>query len=102
MFRLRLKLATTVRTAWTERAPSELWQSRRAGGKLAVNATHADFPALLAEALDVIDAMEGDVAQAAKCLGISTSQLVKLVGKHKPALSMVNQQRASRGLAKLR
>ncbi len=34
--------------------PSALWQSRRRGSRIAVADDHADLPALLAEALDVL------------------------------------------------
>ena len=55
--RLRLKLARRVRTAVAPRryAPSELWRRRRQGEKLPVNPKSHDYPALLAEALDLVE-----------------------------------------------
>src|SRR5580698_10521841 len=56
--RLRVELALAIRRP-IERAdgepfaPSALWRSRCTSGRIAVNPEHADFPALLAEALDV-------------------------------------------------
>ena len=51
--RLRVRLAVEVRDA--DRAvPSALWAARSGGGRLAVSDSHADFPSLLAEALDVL------------------------------------------------
>src|SRR4051794_25302428 len=55
--RLRIALALEVRRpAGPESRPSPLWASRCRGGKLAVSAEHEDFPTLLAEALDVLNA----------------------------------------------
>ena len=59
LFRLRLKLALEVRIPTGRSAaeayrPSDLWIRRRHGGRIVVNPEHEDFPALLAEALDVL------------------------------------------------
>ncbi|MCA9286852.1 MAG: peptide chain release factor-like protein [Phycisphaerales bacterium] len=104
IFRLRLKLAWKVRT-WTRRdghRPSELWVSRRQGEKMSVNPEHADYPALLAEALDVVVARGYDVAGSAGILGITMSQLARLIRHQKHAFSMVNEGRERRGLPRLR
>ena len=67
--RLRVLLAIGVRTERSlEQVPSERWRSRLSGGKLQVSASHADFPPLLAEALDCIAQHTFDVAAAAKQL----------------------------------
>jgi hypothetical protein len=102
--RLRLKLALSVRTkVHPERhRPSELWQSRRQGRQISVNPKHRDYPALLAEALDVIVARRFDVAGAAGVLGISMSQLAKLVRHEKQAFALVNRGRTGRGLPALK
>ena len=94
--RLRLKLALHVRHHVTGE-PSALWRGRSRAGKLAINPDHADFPALLAEALDWIAATRGDVRQAATALGVSTSQLVALVRHEPAALEQVNATRQARG-----
>ena len=55
LFRLRVRLAVEFRTARSSDAvPSELWRSRCCNGRVSVNPSHPDFPALLAEALDVL------------------------------------------------
>src|SRR5690606_15424292 len=99
IFRLRLKLAIRVRT-WVSRdrhRPSALWNERRQGEKMPVNPGHRDYPALLAEALDVIVARGYDVAGAAGILGITMSQLARLVRHEKHALATVNEGRERKG-----
>jgi hypothetical protein len=102
--RLRLKLAVKVRTAVhsQKHKPTELWERRRQGVQMSVNPSHKDYPALLAEAMDVIWARKFDVAGAAGLLGITMSQLAKLVRHEKHAFSLVNQGRTDRGLPALK
>jgi len=96
--RLRLALAVRVRGDHSLNTRSELWRSRHQGQTLPVNEKHADFPALLAEAMDVIATSRSDVSKAARCLDLSTSQLLKLLKKHPPALEQINRDRQQRGL----
>ena len=98
--RLRVRLALACRTEPPPAAPSALWVSRCKGGKLSVNEAHEDFPALLAEALDWVWA--GGVKEAAGTLGVSSSQMIKLLAKEPTALQQVNALRASEGLSPLR
>src|SRR3954447_10393213 len=64
LFRLRLNLALHVRLPV---APtSKLWQSRCRGGKMVVSPAHDDFPSILAEALDHLEAHRMDVKSAAE------------------------------------
>lgn len=102
--RLRLKLAINIRTAVhpQRHKPTELWESRRQGAKMSVNPHHQDYPALLAEAMDVIWARKFDVAGAAGLLGITMSQLAKLIRHEKHAFMLVNQGRTDRGLPALK
>ncbi len=110
--RLRLNLAVAHRTPVPiGEIGSELWRSRlqhkrtpdgRVTGRIVVNERHEDYPALLAEAMDVIAAASWDVSKAALRLETSASQLVKLLDKHKPALHEVNEQRRARGLHTLK
>ncbi len=101
--RLRLNLAVGFRVPVIKSdSPSELWISRSRGGKLSVSISHEDFPGILSEALDCISAHDFEVGEAAKWLGISTSQLVKLLKQHRPAFEFVNRQRHESGLGKLR
>ena len=104
IWRLRIRLAIKARTRvhWRDHRPSELWQSRRQGTQLSVNPKHRDYPALLAEALDVIFARRFDVAGAAGVLGVSISQLAKLLGHEKHAFVVVNEGRERQGLAPLK
>lgn len=103
--RLRLRLATEIRSAPLTNdiviSPSPLWQSRSSGGKLSINPSHADFPTLLAEALDAVSTAEFDVAAAAISLGVSTTQLVRFLQDEPPAWTAVNAARRQRGLRPL-
>ena len=96
LFRLRLNLAIEVRTAPSE-TPSPLWQVRCRGGRLAVSAEHDDFPALLAEALDLLAEVAWDPRAAADALGTTSSQLVKFLKKCPAAFAAVNRRRATDG-----
>ena len=98
--KLALKVRTTIRM--NRYRPSSLWVQRRQGKTLPVNARNRDFPALLAEAIDVVAAMKFDVGGAAGVLGVSMSQLAKLLGREPKALAWVNAGRVKLGLPKLR
>lgn len=102
--RLRLKLALAIRVEvdLEDFAPSELWRRRSRGGQLRVNPAHDDFPALLAEALDALAAADFDAPRAARALAVTTSQLASLLRREPAALAQVNDQRAQRGLRRLR
>ena len=103
LLRLRLKLALDIRrTAGTDEPsdyqPSDLWQRRCRGGRIVINPEHDNFPALLAEALDVLAETGNDPQRAALALGCSPSQLIKLL-KHEPrGLGLVNDHRRQAGL----
>jgi hypothetical protein len=102
MFRLRIILALDVRRPVDlECGPSDGWQER-SGGPTAVSAVHDDFPALLAEALDTVATFNGDVAQAARQLGCTPSQLVRFLKKEPRAIGLVNNWRASTGMRALK
>ena len=98
LFRLRVNLALEVRARFAVKAgPSKLWSERLRGGKIAVNPAHDDFPALLAEALDALDAARDDPVAAACALGCSTSQFVKLLKLEPAALAGLNARRRELG-----
>jgi len=97
-FRLRLELALAVRSAEGVAEPSPLWRSRVASERITVSAAHDDFPAILAEALDVLAAEDWSAPAAAAWLGISTSQLVKLLKQEPRGLGMLNREQAANGL----
>jgi RF-1 domain len=103
LFRLRVKLALQVREVPIEGSlPSALWQSRCRQGIVAVNSGHDDFPALLAEALDVVTMLEFDLAQSALRLKCTSSQLVKFLKQEPRALVLVNAARAQKGLREMK
>lgn len=97
VFRLRLQLAVHLRTPARD-APSEIWRRRAAGRRIAVDPAHAEFPALLAEALDALASCDWSAADAARLMGVSSSQLVKLLRLDPQALAAANAQRQQRGL----
>ncbi|MSR44866.1 MAG: peptide chain release factor-like protein [Phycisphaerales bacterium] len=101
--RLRLKLAIQFRTptASAEHAASPLWCGRRRGRKLVVSYGHGDYPALLAEALDVVTALRFDIVGGAHILGVSTSQLARLIRMDRSAGATLNLWRATVGLRPL-
>lgn len=102
LFRLRVNLALQVRgDVWLDGEPSPLWQSRCRGGKVAVNSSHEDYPALLAEVLDVVTAHQMDVKAAAGTLGCTTSQIIKFLQSEPRAIALVNRERKNVGLPKL-
>ncbi len=105
LFRLRVKLAIHLRTDpflledWT---PSELWLKRVRGRQIQVSVSHDDFPALLAEAADVLAACEFEPKQAALHLGCTSSQLVRFLKQEPEAMLWVNEQRGARNLSPLK
>lgn len=101
LFRLRLKLALDHREPPADE-PSPRWQTRLRGGRLQIAVDHDDYPALVAEALDRIVGVDLDMAAAAAGLGVSPSQLVRLLEKQPAALGALNTLRSLRGLKPLR
>lgn len=103
--RLRINLAIAYRLPSREaldRSPSAEWVRRTSGGKIHINLRHEDFPAILAEALDLIEASQFDASTAAKVLGCSSSQLIKLLKKDPAAMTYVNRKREELGLNRYR
>lgn len=101
LFRLRVALALAHREP-AEGGPSPLWQARCSSGRIAINPEHDDFPALLAEALDHLEARGGEVGAASEALDCSGSQLVKLLKKEPRAFELLNALRRRAGLSGLR
>jgi hypothetical protein len=103
LFRLRQSLAEQIRRpVEPEAPPSELWQGRTRGRKLSVSDDHADFPALLAEALDRVAVCEFDLKVAAERLCVSTTQLARFLQQSPLAWQWVNAERTARNLRPLR
>ena len=103
VFRLRVKLAVQVREPIDPGSPpTARWSMRVNAGRLMINPAHEDFPALLAEAMDRLAVVGYDHAAAAEALGVSGSQLLKLLKDEPTAFERFNQQRRERGLHPLR
>ncbi|MCC7291343.1 MAG: peptide chain release factor-like protein [Phycisphaerales bacterium] len=88
----------TVIDAGGERASP----ARSAGGALSINEKNPEYAQVLREVLDVLFACDLRAGEAAKRLGITTSQLIKFLRKDTHAWGHVNQQRAQRGEPALR
>lgn len=103
LFRLRVRLAVEYRTIRSaDDVPSELWRSRCRVGRVSVNPAHPDFPAILAEALDVLAMCKFDHAAAATSLGCTGSQLVKLLKDERSAFERLNHERVAREMPRLK
>ena len=99
--RLRLLLAVRAR-APVEAAGSRLWHSRVAAGKIACSADHRDYPAMLAEAFDVIYDAQLDIKRASLRLLCSRSQLIRFIAKEPAALVALNEARTAKGQRPMR
>ncbi len=105
--RLRIELALAIRRpiagpGGEPIVPGALWRSRCRGGRIVINPDHDDFPALLAEALDVLTALGDDPRAASEILGCSATQLVKLIREEPRALAPINERRRQAGQHPLR
>ncbi len=101
--RLRMNLAIEARKPLeAQESPSALWSSRCQNGRINVSRQHSDFPAILAEALDVLFDCDVDLSAAAKRLSCTASQLARLIKTEPPAWSLLNKERSRRGLRPLK
>lgn len=100
--RLRLRLAVEHRTPADSSGPSELWLSRVLGRQLVISASHDDYPALVAEALDQLQAHGFQITPTADALGVSGTQLGNLLRKSPVGWVALNKQRAKLGLPALK
>ena len=96
--RLRVRLAGAVRGAAD---PAWLDPYRR-GRQLALGAAASDYHLAVAVALDALEAASGAVAEAADALGVSTTQLAKLLVADRDARAAADALRARHGLAPLK
>lgn len=100
--RLRVNLAISCRCPIDNiqsYQPSDLWKARVKGKQISIGESHADFPAILAEAMDVLVACSLDSGKSAEVLGCSSSQLIKLLKKDRAAMDWVNRQRTANDLS---
>lgn len=103
VFRMRLALAINHRVGVPAgEIGSTLWRSRVRAGKIACSTEHRDFPAMLAEALDVIAAADWDAKKASLRLGCSATQLIRFVKDHPAAMERWNRERTGRKLHPLK
>jgi len=103
LFRLRMNLALSLRQPPCEEySPSPLWQSRCRSKRISVSTSHDDFPALMAEVLDLLQACDYELKLAVQSLNVSVSQLTKLLKDEPRAIALVNKHRSQLGLRPLR
>jgi hypothetical protein len=98
--RLRLKLALEHR-APSAPDPSPLWLSRTRGRRIVVAADHDDYAALVAEAIDRLQAHGFRMAPAAEALGVTATQLTRLFSKSPAVWTRLNRLREAAGLPRL-
>jgi hypothetical protein len=80
--RLREGMALELRTPFDLEAPPqvpELSAQRGPKGRLSVNPRNRSYPIVVATVLDALQAAEGSYAKAASALGLTTSQLLRLL-----------------------
>ena len=99
--RLRLKLALDHRLPADPAGPSALWRRRTTGGRLIVAVDHDDYPALVAEALDQLQATSWELPPAAATLVVTPSQLARLLRREPAAWTTLARHRATAGLSRL-
>lgn len=99
--RLRLKLALEHREL-AVMEPSESWRKRVRCRQLVISTEHEDFPAILAEALDQLQLARFEIPPAARALGVTSTQLVRLFKKCPAAWVALNHHRAHAGLPALK
>jgi len=95
--RLRLRLALEHRVSRPAAGPSARWQSRVRQGRLAISASHDDYPACVAEALDHLTPAGGDLRPVAEALQVTPTQLANLFRREPAAWQRLNALRAAHG-----
>lgn len=96
--RLRIRLALHDRGG----ADPRWLDAHRHGNGLAIGPDDDDFARVVACALDALAAAGGQLGEAARVLGLSSSQLGKILGSDKEVLHAANQIRGASGLGALR
>ncbi len=102
LWRLRLRLALEHRLPPDPDGASTLWKARSRGGRLTVSPEHRDYPPLVAEALDRLAAVQGDVPSAADQLGVTATQFVRLFKKKPAAWTAIATLRSRHSLPPLK
>ena len=94
--RLRLRIALEVRSPLDLEAPvlrPELLAQLAAQGRLAVNPRNQAYPIIVAIALDALQSAQGSYATAARALGLTTSQFVRLLRSDAEVWRQVSEAR---------
>ncbi len=94
--RLRERIAFTVRSPFDLDAPDippEFAAQRGREGALAVNPKNPNFPLIAATALDTLEAAAGSYANAARALGVTTSQLLKFLKSDRELWRAISENR---------
>jgi hypothetical protein len=96
--RLRLRLALTLRgvaeTSWLD--------PYRRGRQLAIGANGGSYCLVVAVALDALVAAAGSLSGCGAALGVSASQIAKLLNADKEVLQAANALRSKHGLGPIR
>ena len=100
--RLRCKLAVEFRSANAsstndDTGGSNMWQLYCRNGRINISESNTDWPAILTKVIESLCVEDWNIGKAALRLGTSSSQLVKLLKKHSPAILLLNAERKSRG-----
>jgi len=100
--RLRCKLAVEFRSTDAsspnvDTGGSNIWQVYCRNGRIDISESNTDWPAILAEIIESLRAEDWNIGKVALRLGTSSSQLVKLLKKHLPAILLLNAERKLRG-----
>ena len=98
--RLRLRLALAHREP-AGMQMSECWRSRVRGRHVVISASHEEYPTLVAEALDHLQAHGFEIPTTADKLGVTGTQLVGLFRKDPAAWVALNKHRHALGLPTL-
>jgi hypothetical protein len=96
--RLRERIALTVRAAFDPGDPGlcrEFIARRGPRGALRINRRNPDYPMVVAVVLDALDAAGGSYAGAARALGLTTSQVLRLVKNDREVCRVINETVAS-------
>lgn len=71
-------------------------------GRLRISETNADYPGVLASVIDHVVDARGSIREVADLIGVSSSQVIRLLSQEESALAEVNRIRESFELPRLR
>ena len=95
---LRLRLAMHIRGASDRTLLNKYTHNK----KFKINPSNTEFASVVAVVLDELTEMNYDIAETARRLEMSTSQLIKSLIVEKELWSFVQEQRQERGLSPLK